>query len=155
MTDSSPHQLPRGLRVLVVEDRFVVARRVAALLRELGWEPVGPVADLAAGLDFLSREAGRLGAALLDIDLKGRPVYPLAEALLLRQVPVVFATGYSAPALPEPWRGVPRVQKPFDATVLGRTLAVGTIGKGARQCHSSSRYPTLFWQARKTSTTLG
>ncbi|MGD9869288.1 MAG: hypothetical protein AB7U38_14965 [Hyphomicrobiales bacterium] len=71
----------------------MVARRLATLLRELGCEAVGPATALEDGFRLLQQELDTLDAAVLDIDLKGEPVYPLARALLWRRVPLVFATG--------------------------------------------------------------
>lgn len=134
MTGGSQRRLPEDLRVLLVEDRFILARRIARMLHGLGCEPVGPVAGLAEGLDRAEREAGRLGAAVLDIDLRGEPVYPLADLLLRRRVAVVFATGYGASAQPESWRHVPRVQKPFDAAALERALAAAVADPARPPC---------------------
>lgn len=56
---------------------------------------------------------GELDAALLDVNVAGQEVFPVAEALKARGVPFVFSTGYGEAGLPEHWRGNPTVQKPF------------------------------------------
>lgn len=118
-----------GLRVLVVEDREIIASSVAQALHKAGCSVVGPAATLGAGLVLAKRGGDALDAAVLDIDLRGRAVYPLAEALRARGVPFLFLTGYGAPAIPDAWRGAPRVEKPFDAAafldLLARVAAAG------------------------------
>lgn len=118
----------RGARVLVAEDSALIAGRVAGTLRDAGCVVVGPVPTLAAGLALARRASvaragvGPLGAAVLDINLRGEPAYPLAEALGAVGVPVLFLTGYGWPALPPRWRATPRVEKPFDPAALLATL---------------------------------
>jgi DNA-binding response OmpR family regulator len=108
----------QGLHVLVMEDRGLIAAKVMEVLYEVGCVPVGPAATLQAGLAVMKREDVGIDAAVLDIDLRGSPVYPLAEALRSRGIPLLFLTGYGANALPDVWRGAVRVEKPFEATTL-------------------------------------
>lgn len=120
MTGEAEHgaagdQDPRRLPVPVVEDRSLIAIRITQVLRKAGHAVVGPVATLAAGLEIARRDDSPLGAAVLDIDLDGEQVFPLAEALRARRVPFLFLTGYGRLVVPEPWRDVIRVEKPFDA----------------------------------------
>lgn len=119
---SAPPPTLSGLNVLVVEDRYPVAQGVARMAQMLGCRPVGPAGSLKAGFDFLRREAEGLGAALLDVDLRGNRVYPLARALAQARVPIVFTTGYGSPAIAEEWRRFPRLEKPFQANELERAL---------------------------------
>ncbi len=103
----------RSLRVLVVEDNGIIASKIVQLMARSGCRVVGPVATLAAALDLAQQKNSILDAALLDIDLRGEAVYPLAEVLEARGVPFLFLTGYEQPAIPETWRGMPRIEKPF------------------------------------------
>lgn len=122
-----------GLRVLVAEDLYPIAAEIGNMLRELGHQPIGPMGSVATGLAVLERE-GPPDAAVLDIDLRGEPVYALAAALRSRGVPIVFATGYGSDAIPVEWSEVPRVEKPFsigelcDALVRVRTTASSQAG---------------------------
>lgn len=111
-----------GLRVLVAEDLYPIAAEVGNMLRELGHQPIGPVGSVATGLAMLECE-GPPDAAVLDIDLRGEPVYALAAALRSRGVPIVFATGYGSYAIPAEWSEVPRVEKPFSNGELCEALA--------------------------------
>ncbi|MFZ4409273.1 MAG: HWE histidine kinase domain-containing protein, partial [Paracraurococcus sp.] len=106
-----PRQLA-GRRVLVVEDALLVAMELEGALADVGIEVVGPAASVDGAVALARTE--RLDAALLDIDLDGTPVFPVAEALLARAVPFVFTTGYEAATiLPQRFRGGPVLPKPF------------------------------------------
>lgn len=100
--DGAPHDGAavslRGRRVLVVEDEPVVALMLREELRRAGAEVVGPAASLPAALRLVEAVAadGGLSAAVLDIDLHGAPVTPLADRLAALGVPFVFATGHSS-----------------------------------------------------------
>ena len=82
-----------GRRVLLVEDELLLALDLQMALEDEGAAVVGPVDDLDEGLDLLDREA-IFDAAILDIDLHGKDVFPLAERLRRRDVPFVFHTGH-------------------------------------------------------------
>lgn len=113
----------RGRQVLVVEDRSLIANRIEQILRGAGCEVIGPAPTLRAGQALAARHAAALDAAVLDIDLRDEAVYPLAEALRAADVPVLFLTGYGPLVIPLPWRDAPRLEKPFEADNLLRTLA--------------------------------
>jgi PAS domain S-box-containing protein len=83
-----------GRRVLLVEDELLVAMEMEEALRDLGCEVLGPAATVEEALRLAQSEAGRIDAAVLDINLAGRPSFPVADLLAGRGVPVVFATGY-------------------------------------------------------------
>jgi CheY-like chemotaxis protein len=100
-----------GRRILVVEDESLVAMLLETILEDMGCTPVGPAANVEDGLGLASDEA--LDAALLDVNVAGRQVFPIAEALRARNVPFVFSTGYGEGGLPDEWRGQPTIQKPF------------------------------------------
>ena len=125
-------QTLQGLRVLVMEDRSLIAAKVVEALHEVGCIPVGPAATLQAGLEFAQRSDICIDVAVLDIDLRGSPVYPLAEALRSRGIPLLFLTGYGANALPDVWRGAIRVEKPFETTTLIMAL-VSALGDARDQ----------------------
>ena len=108
-------------RVLVVEDEYFLADDIARSLRELGAEVIGPIGTQADALAELEKSEG-LHAAVLDVNLNGDSIYPVAEALRARGIPFVFGTGYEGAALPEAYRDVPRWQKPFDPEDLVKAL---------------------------------
>jgi CheY-like chemotaxis protein len=103
---------PATNRVLVVEDEYFLADDMARALRKIGVEVVGPVGTRAQALDLLI-SGEQLAGAVLDINLRGENVFPVADALRARGLPFVFATGYEASSIPPEYRDVPRWEKPF------------------------------------------
>ncbi|WP_332656457.1 response regulator [Brevundimonas sp.] len=110
-----------GRRVLVVEDESLVAMLLETILEDMGCVPVGPAATVEEGLQMVT-EGGALDAALLDVNVAGRQVFPIAEALRERKVPFVFSTGYGEGGLPDEWRGQPTLQKPFTEAAVRDAL---------------------------------
>lgn len=104
-----------GLRVLLVEDETVVAMLLEDMLADLGCV-VRTASRLAKALELLQRI--EVDVALLDLNVAGEEVYPVAEALVARNVPLVFATGYGAGGLARAWRERPTLQKPFQQRQL-------------------------------------
>jgi CheY-like chemotaxis protein len=110
-----------GRRVLVVEDEYFIAADLARALTRLGADVVGPVATREQALQLLAT-AERIDLAVLDINLKDEPVFPLADLLIGQSVPVLFATGYGEASIPDRYRQVPRWQKPFLPEALAQAL---------------------------------
>ena len=100
-----------GLRVLVVEDDMLIAVHIEEILQGFGCVVVGPVGNLDAALRMADDEA--LDGAILDVNIQGGHVYPVAERLRARGVPFALASGYGDWALPEAFRNQPRLTKPF------------------------------------------
>lgn len=89
-------------------------------LAEFGCTVLGPFGTLADAEDFAEDE---LDGAVLDINLRGTMVYPLAERLLDRGVPVVFCSGYvNAGPLPEPFADCVCITKPYTTEMLRRAM---------------------------------
>lgn len=110
----------QGKRVLVVEDDFLVGLASISALEETGCEAIGPEATLNAALAAARRET--FDAAILDINLSGQMVYPVADDLLARNIPFVFVTGYSSTQIPDSYRHLPRLEKPFEPKALKSAL---------------------------------
>lgn len=108
------------LKVLVVEDEALVSMLVEDMLSDIGCSVVGPAAEIEEALR-LAAEAD-INAALLDVNLGGRPIFPVADALKARGVPFAFASGYGAAGLSESHRGALVLQKPFREADLRRVL---------------------------------
>ncbi len=102
-----------GRRILVVEDDILIAMLIEEILQDLGCAVVGPVATLDDALRLAGDEA--LDAAVLDVTIRGGQIYPAAERLLARGIPFILASGYGNWALPEAFRNMPRLTKPFTA----------------------------------------
>ena len=111
----------KGRRVLVVEDEAMIAMLVEDMLADLGCVVVGPAHDLDAAM-ALAAGAEAIDVALLDVNLAGKPVFALADALRERGVPLVFATGYGEGGLREIDAGAPVLQKPFRTADLAHAL---------------------------------
>ena len=120
MTGTAPGGGLRDRRVLIVEDEYFLADEMAEALQKFGVQVVGPVPTSQKALALLADRP--LDAAVLDINLRGEMVYPVADALSERGVPFVFATGYDAAAVPNAYRDVPRWEKPFTAEDLAKAL---------------------------------
>ena len=109
-----------GLRVLVVEDEAAISLLLEDMLLDFGCEVIGPAARLAAALDTLSRE--KVDLAILDVNVAGEPIYPVAEALAQRSIPFVFSTGYGSAGIRDAYRDRPVLQKPFAQNDLKQKL---------------------------------
>ena len=107
-------------RVLVVEDEYFLAEDMAEALQKLGAEVVGPVPTRDKALALLAAEP--VDAAVLDINLKGEMVFPVAQALTEQGIPFVFATGYDQTAIPAEYQDTPRWEKPFDPEAFAEAL---------------------------------
>lgn len=108
-----------GKRILIVEDEALVAAMVADMLEELGAVVVGPAGTLDKGLE-LAREA-EIDAAVLDVNLRGERVDPVAEVLAKRGIGFVFATGYGA-APAGRWADTRTIDKPYAVDKLAELL---------------------------------
>jgi CheY-like chemotaxis protein len=112
-----------GLRVLLVEDEMMVALLLETVLIDLGHQVVGPVARLERGLEVVEREA--IDLAVLDVNIDGREVYPIAAALEARDIPFIFTTGYGSDGLHPAYRNRPVLQKPYRSDDL--KAAIGRV----------------------------
>ncbi len=106
-----------GLRILVVEDELLIALALEDILLSLACEVVGPIGNVGEALELAQTEP--FDGALLDVNVRGQLVYPVAEALMARRVPIIFCSGYSDTAImPARFRSLPQVPKPYDDGVL-------------------------------------
>ena len=120
MADAATGRLP-GKTILVVEDDYILAMHVADTLRQEGATVIGPAGSVRQALRLLERSIS-LDAAVLDVNLGAERVYPVADALIARKVPLVFATGYEELLLERAYVGLPRCPKPIDGNALVATL---------------------------------
>jgi CheY-like chemotaxis protein len=112
--------LPGG-SVFLVEDEVMIRMMVADMLEELGYS----VAAEAGEINEAIRLAGctEFDIAILDVNVNGKVISPVAEVIQARNRPFVFATGYGAQGLPEEFRDRPTLQKPFQMETLARVLS--------------------------------
>ena len=128
-----PENLP-GKRVLIVEDNPLLAFDVKDLLDELGAITIGPALDLASGLHLLNDN--QPDAALLDVDLGGEFVWPLADRLKERQIPFAFISAdCTEDFLPDPFRRMVCLEKPASKEEITRLVA--ELARGANRVGNS------------------
>jgi PAS domain S-box-containing protein len=107
-------------RILLVEDEVMVGMMMRELLNEYGIFVVGPCCSLE---EALAQASGELDGALLDLNLAGKFVYPVAELLAERQIPFAFVTGYGHESLDGRFDGASILQKPITRETLEEQLA--------------------------------
>jgi PAS domain S-box-containing protein len=117
-----------GNRIMVVEDEALVALVESDALTELGYEVAGPFSRPPEALAAV--QDGGLAAAILDINLGGTLVYPVAEELAARGIPFIFVTGYGTESIDRRFSNVPVLQKPIDREALQR-IFVSHVGASA------------------------
>ena len=107
-------------RILVVEDDALIAQSLIDAIIDLGFECVGPVADLAAGLRLATEEP--LDAAILNLIIRGGTAYGVAAILDSRNIPFAFASGVPHDGLETDWKGRPFLEKPYSMDNIRETL---------------------------------
>lgn len=117
----------RPLRILVVEDEMLIALDIEDCLVALGHQVIGPVSRVANAMRLVETETVDL--ALLDINVAGEEIYPVAQELKARGIPFVFLSGYGLRGLREDWAGSPMLAKPFAPEGLRATVT--TLGQSA------------------------
>lgn len=110
----------KGLKVLVVEDEYLIGMALADELEAHGALVLGPATSVESALATIADELP--GAAVLDLELQGKVVTPVADALLERRVPYILTTGYDTEAVPLRYVDVPRCSKPATAAQVLETL---------------------------------
>jgi CheY-like chemotaxis protein len=116
-------------RVLVVEDELMIRMLLEDMLGELGYT----VSAAAARLDEAMQAAqeGEFDIAILDVNLNGESISPVADVLAARGIPFVLATGYGEGGMPDGYRDRPALKKPFQLHNLKHTLEAA-LAAGSR-----------------------
>jgi len=118
-TSRGPASL-KGARVLIVEDAVLLALELETGLSEAGAQVIGPAYELEEAMALLDQP---IDAAVLDANLNGRSVTPVAEALHLRHIPFVFATGYGETGGAPGGFEAPVIRKPYDVGQVAAAVA--------------------------------
>ena len=113
-------------RILVVEDEYFLMMDLCDALQKVGAVVVGPAPSVEAALALVASEPD-IDVALLDINLGGEMVYPVADALGARGVPYVFSTGYDDGVLNRLYPGIQRCEKPVEFRLLAQALAAALV----------------------------
>ena len=111
----------RDSRILVVEDEYMLAEELRFELGEAGADVLGPVGTVAQAMALIAREQG-IDGAVLDANLGGEKVYPVADLLLRRGTAFVFTTGYDVATIPSRFEHVAWFEKPVVMAKLTRAL---------------------------------
>jgi CheY-like chemotaxis protein len=109
-----------GPRLLLVEDELVVGMFMQEALESIGYRPTSPIGHLAEAVAAAKME--RFLGAVLDMNLHGEIVYPLAELLTSQRVPFLFVTGYAPHTIDPRFSSIPILQKPVLEAQLAMEL---------------------------------
>jgi CheY-like chemotaxis protein len=112
MLAQDKHAALTGLSVFVIEDETLVLVNLEDMLEELGCTLVGPAMRLDQA-DAMIDEAAAADVAILDVNIGGRTVFPFAEKLAGKGVPLVFTTGYGRDGMPPEWQHSTVLGKPY------------------------------------------
>jgi DNA-binding response OmpR family regulator len=112
----------QGVRVLVVEDEYLVATMIEKILESAGCIVLGPIPRLREALDAVDHDD--YDAAVLDVNLAGERINPVVDVLSERNIPFLFVTGYGENSIPSEYAQRPRVCKPFRMAEL-----IGALSK--------------------------
>lgn len=111
------------MKILVVEDNYLVADVLCEGLRDIGCEIVGPTASVEASEKLIQAEDGALDGALLDVNLGGVFSFPIAVRLRELGIPFIFLTGYDdRKIVPSEFQSVPRLSKPCKLAELAAAM---------------------------------
>ena len=113
-------------RILVVEDEVIIALMIKDIIEGVGFDVVGPAVRIEQALALAGEE---VAGAVLDVNIAGRPVYPVAARLEERGVPLLFITGYGNTGVDPRHRSYPVIAKPFDTAILRKAvLSLAPVG---------------------------
>src|SRR6266404_5091137 len=111
---------PPGGSVFLVEDEVMIRMMVVDMLAELGYSVAAEAGDINEAIRLA--KATEFDVAILDVNVNGKVISPVAELIEARNRPFIFATGYGSSGLPEQYRDRPALQKPFQLETLGRMI---------------------------------
>jgi CheY-like chemotaxis protein len=113
-------RLPKGCSVFLIEDEAMIRMMVADMLQELGYHVAGEAPRVDEAIDLVQKT--HFDLAIIDVNLHGEMVFPVAEAIKASNRPFIFATGYNASILPTEFRDRPALQKSFQIETLGKFI---------------------------------
>lgn len=117
-----PDRSLAGRRILIVEDEYLVADALQYELESVGIETIGPVGTIGSAIVMIAAEPVIHGA-ILDLSLDGKPAFAVADALIARDIPLIFVTGHDRSHLPCQYREVAICQKPAPIDLILQTMA--------------------------------
>lgn len=118
------------MRVVIVEDEFLVAVLIEDTLADIGCTVVGTVGKLPEALALAAQP--NCDIVVLDLNLNGQHTLQIAQSLAEKRIPFIFCTGYGAAGVPPGWHDVPVLQKPFRQSDLEEALSAALIANATR-----------------------
>jgi DNA-binding response OmpR family regulator len=118
-------RMPRG-SVFLVEDEVMIRMMVADMLEELGYHVVAEAGEINEAIRLA--QTTEFDLAILDVNVNGKVISPVAELIAARNRPFIFATGYGSSGLPPEYRDRPALQKPFQLETLGKMIDTALRG---------------------------
>ena len=119
-----------GRSVFLVEDEVMIRMMVADMLEELGYKVAAEAGDINEALRLA--QATEFDIAILDVNVNGKVISPVADLIREKGCPFIFATGYGSSGLPEQYRDRPALQKPFQLDALSKTIEAALRGEIGR-----------------------
>lgn len=111
---------PEGGSVFLVEDEVMIRMMVADMLEELGYRIAAEAGEINEAVKLA--QTTDFDFAILDVNVNGKVISPVADLIKARNRPFIFATGYGSSGLPEEYRDRPALQKPFQLDTLARMI---------------------------------
>jgi len=111
---------PLGGSVFLVEDEVMIRMMVADMLEELGYKVAAEAGDIEEAMRLA--QSTEFDLAILDVNVNGKVISPVADVIKAKGRPFIFATGYGSSGLPEQYRDRPALQKPFQLEALSKTI---------------------------------
>ena len=111
---------PVGGSVFLVEDEVMIRMMVADMLRELGYRVTAEAGEIDEAMKLA--ETADFDFALLDVNVNGKVISPVADLIKARNRPFIFATGYGLSGLPAEYRDRPVLRKPFQLETLAQVI---------------------------------
>lgn len=115
-----------GMPVLVVEDETIIAMLLEDMVEDLGWSVAGRAARVAEALSMI--DSTTCAVAILDVNLAGESIEPVACLLADRGIPFVVSSGYDSGSLPVVLQGRPFIQKPYQIDRLRDAVQAALTG---------------------------
>jgi CheY-like chemotaxis protein len=109
-----------GGSVFLVEDEVMIRMMVADMLGELGYSIAAEAGEINEAIRLA--QSAEFDLAILDVNVNGKVISPVADLITARNRPFIFATGYGSSGLPAEYRDRPALQKPFQIETLGRMI---------------------------------
>jgi DNA-binding response OmpR family regulator len=107
-------------RIFLVEDEVMIRMMVADMLEELGYSIAAEAGEISDALKLA--QSVEYDLAILDVNVNGKVISPVADLIAARNRPFIFATGYGSSGLPAEYRDRPALQKPFQIETLERAI---------------------------------